>query len=144
MPELEEFWQTLGPRPLGHVASGFLEGFWRNPTSNIRLDFAMPALRFGHGQELSEVPEWSSADKYRAHYNQRLEYLARLRMLLELPPALGRALYTRCPARLGEDAPRELAEPYYEQARDLDQVNLHGRTHTVHYGARGNQRVAQL
>lgn len=106
--ELEEFWQTLGPKPLGHVASGFLEGFWR-PDKQHQVRFAMPALRFGHGQELSEVPEWSSADKYRAHYNQRLEYLANSGCY-SVPPALGRALYCAYPARLGEDAPRELAD----------------------------------
>jgi hypothetical protein len=72
---IESFWNRMGPQPLGRVAPGMLEGFWRPPPERV-IDLALPTLRFGQGRSVTP-PADETVEAYRVHYRQRAQTLER-------------------------------------------------------------------
>lgn len=103
---LMAFWERLGPKPLGDVAEGVAENFWR-PTSDRIVQFAMPLLIFGKGQSLP-VPESASPANYKEHFRQRLNYLKK-NGCYHVPPNITRTLYCVYPDHLKPEMVKQLA-----------------------------------
>lgn len=103
---IDGFWRRLGPRPLGSVASGFQEGFWR-PGPTHRRQFIPVAVEFSQTQVLSS-PQNASSEEYKTYYRQRLEFLDNAGCY-SVPPAVGRTLYCAYPRTVTSGAARQLA-----------------------------------
>ncbi len=124
---IERFWGRLGDGPLGHVAPGFLPGFWRPEERRVRR-FVLPTLRFKDGARLAP-PESMAAESYRQHFRERAAYLENAGCY-GLPAATGRTLYYAYPRRIGQACGERFAS---------DIVKLISRWSGVDFVARGVQ-----
>ncbi len=103
---IEQFWSRLGSRPLGSVAPGMLNGFWRPDAERI-AQLPPPDLLFGQDMRL-RAPKVASVEAYRANYRQRLECIEEAGCH-SVPVAMARTLHCAYPKRLGEVMCRRFA-----------------------------------
>ena len=96
---LSTFWERLGPHPLGKVAPGMMEGFWRPPSERI-VRLTLPSLLFRDRHRLCP-PETMTAKAYRQHYRQRGSDLEKAGCY-SAPPAMTRTLYCAYPEHVDE------------------------------------------
>lgn len=103
---LQGFWRRIGSHPLGNVAPGFEEGFWR-PREDQIIRLLPPELIFGKGKHL-EAPTAPVADAFRANYHRRLEYLEKFGCY-SVPLDMTRTIYCALPNSVDADAGQRLA-----------------------------------
>ena len=107
---LEEFWDTLGTEPLGELAPGLQEGFWR-PEGRRVWRVPVPELEFGGGAVLPPPCNEAPSARPRAlsgHFRARKEMLER-EGCFNLPSTVGRKLVCPHPKEAAEAA-RQLAD----------------------------------
>jgi hypothetical protein len=103
---LRNFWQRIEPRPLGRVAEGFADGFWRpDPKRVLRLDPV--ALEFGDHAILA-APSSCSIDAYKEYFRRRVKLLDD-KGCYSIPPAAARTIYCAYRRAIGEEVARRIA-----------------------------------
>jgi hypothetical protein len=102
-----DFWKSLGREPLGRVAPGLEDGFWRPEADRVER-LRPPVLTFADDRRL-QPPVEVSARAYNQHYRSRLEYLAGAGCY-SFPVSASRTLFCAYPKRAGESAGRRLAD----------------------------------
>lgn len=103
---LSDFWNSLGEKPLGSVAPGVSNQFWR-PTEEQIVHFLMPDLIFGNNTKLSP-PDLLSEESYLEHFRRRAQLLKKAGCY-HIPLNISRTVYCAYPNRLGESAAKQLA-----------------------------------
>lgn len=101
------FWERLEPNPLGLVAPGLQNRFWRPSDSRIHR-FSIPDLIFG-GDIRLKGPSQLNAEAYRENYRQRMEYLKEAGCYY-VPATIPRTLYTVYPNSIDLQACELLAD----------------------------------
>jgi hypothetical protein len=103
---LQEFWNLLGPNPLGDLAPGFYNGFWRPKSERITY-FIPVGLEFGQGRYLA-APKEPSAEEYKEYYRNRSSYLDEAGCY-SIPPSVERTIYCAFPRAVEQETRRQLA-----------------------------------
>ncbi len=101
------FWQRIGPDPLGRVAPGLADGFWRPDADRVECP-RPPALIFAEECRLAP-PNESSPQAYKRHYQSRLEHLKEAGCY-SFPVTAHRTLYCAYPKHVGERVAQRLAD----------------------------------
>ncbi len=103
---LDEFWRRLGPRPLGSVAPGVEDLFWRPGQEHI-VQFAMPSITFGEGEVLA-APTTPSPQSYKDNFRQRLQKLKQTGCY-QVSTNITRKFYCAYPKHLGKEQAERFA-----------------------------------
>ena len=98
---LQDFWRSLGDRPLGLGLPGLLPGFWTPPESQTRR-FLPPAVRFAADQTVPE-PGRLDVPEFRKYYRSRRP-LMDAGQVYRFPPAAPRTIHIAYPSRYAEAA----------------------------------------
>ena len=102
---IEQFWKCLEPRPLGNIAPGLFDGFWR--PNNERVHYIqLPEIKYGQGNKI-ESPDTRSIVSIKNYFKRRLELLGQAGCY-HFPPSAPRTIYCAYPQSLGEDIPEKL------------------------------------
>ncbi len=111
-PLLQEFWTSLGERPLGPGLPGLLPEFWTPPPDRIKY-FLPPAVQFGSSKSLPE-PERPEVPEFRKYYRGR-KPLMDAGNVFRFPPSETRTIQVAYPSgcdeaasQLGNDLARTL------------------------------------
>lgn len=102
---IEQFWKGLGQRPLGDVAPGLVEGFWK--PNDHRVDYiSLPEIQGGSSHKIESPPRSAAAIKQ--YFRRRFDLLEQAKCY-QFPPSAPRTLYCAFPQSLGESIPEKLA-----------------------------------
>ena len=104
---LQDFWESLGDRPLGPGLPGLLPGFWTPPDRQMR-HFLPPAVRFASDKTVPD-PGRLDVPEFRKYYRCRRP-LMDAGQVYRFPPAATRTVqiayssrYAEAAGRLGDD-----------------------------------------
>jgi hypothetical protein len=119
---IEQFWINLGPRPMGNIAPGLYDGFWR-PDSHRVYYAQLPAVEYGKGCKI-EPPETRSIPAIKNYFRRRLDMLEEAGCYY-FPPSAPRALFCAFPQTLGEDIPEKLASGVVNKLNKWTGLSFH-------------------
>lgn len=111
---IEGFWRLLGSQPLGFVASGVADGFWRPDESRVTRA-APPALLFGNSG-IVESPSDACVESYQRYFRRRQEALDRYGCYAS-PRVESRMIHCVFPESVSEEVVRHLADDAIEALR---------------------------
>jgi len=97
------FWNRLGARPLGHVAAGVANEFWR-PSGERILHFTTGRLQFERANLPAPNP-LVTPDVMRHHYHNRGRFLQE-HGCYHVPAVVDRTIFVAFPRRVGEEIRR--------------------------------------
>lgn len=118
---LQQFWKSLEPRPLGGVAPGFRDGFWR-PADDRVARLSMISLEFAQGRRLAPPSELSAAT-YKRNFKNRLTMLQEVGCF-HVPPTVPRVIPCAYPETLDAKAASDFARELVQRITDLARVEF--------------------
>ena len=118
---LQQFWTSLEPRPLGSVASGFYDGFWRPPDDRV-VHLMMVPLEFAQGRRLAPPSELSPAT-YKRNFKNRLTTLQEVGCF-HVPPTVPHIIPCAHPETLDAKAAADFAGALVQKIKDLTRVEF--------------------
>jgi hypothetical protein len=95
---VQAFWNRLGSRPFGHVATGVSNEFWRPIPDRIH-HFRAGELQFERAN--LSPPTAMTPDRLRSHYRDRNRFLQE-HGCYDVPAVVDRTLFVAYPRRIGE------------------------------------------
>lgn len=118
---IEQFWEKLGPSPLGMGRPDLETGFWR-PRSQDTEQLSIPVLEFAGGKQLNP-PASASIKEYKEHYRSRLQML-RDRGCWDVPADLNRVIHLAFPRKTEEVIVNRFSKDFLQKISKLTRQRL--------------------
>lgn len=104
---IEDFWEALGPDPLGKGKPSLEEGLWI-PDEKRQVFFTMPSIKYSNGNIL-QPPMKIDQREYKNYFWQRRQFLKE-KKCYHIPKAIDRRIYFALPQMVNEEMGKRLSD----------------------------------